>query len=96
MPDEGPPDIALEVVLTNPLLDKLAVYAGLGVREVWAWSEGAFRVFALRGAGAEAVYEELAASELVPQLELAPLADYAEREDQHAAVREYRDRLRGR
>ncbi|AUX39170.1 uncharacterized protein SOCE26_005520 [Sorangium cellulosum] len=31
------PDIATEVMLTNGGLDKLPVYSGLGVREVWFW-----------------------------------------------------------
>jgi Uma2 family endonuclease len=29
------PDIVIEVIHSNPLLDKLDVYAGLGVPEVW-------------------------------------------------------------
>ena len=29
------PDLAIEVEVTSPLLDKLAIYAGLGVPEVW-------------------------------------------------------------
>jgi Uma2 family endonuclease len=94
MLEEGPPDIALEVVLTQPLLDKLTVYAGLRVREVWAWADGTFRLFALRGEGGEAHYEEIGSSELVPGLEFLLFAEYADREQQHDAVREYRDRLR--
>src|SRR5262249_18157414 len=42
------PDLAIEVVVTSPLLDKLEVYAGIGVREVWVWKNGAIEVFALR------------------------------------------------
>lgn len=95
--EEQPPDIALEVVITQPLLDKLAVYAGLRVREVWSWEGGRFRLFALRQppGAAEARFEEIAASELVPALDFSLLAEYADREDQHAAVREYRQRLLG-
>lgn len=94
--EEQAPDIAIEVVITQPLLDKLAVYAGLLVREVWAWESGRFRLFALRQAlgGSEARYEEVGTSELVPELDFAVLGEYAEREDQHAAVREYRERVR--
>lgn len=88
------PDVALEVVVTQPLLDKLEVYRGLAVREVWAWEESGFRVFALRGEGNEARYEEIGASEIVPGLDLGLLGEYADREDQHAAVVEYRERLR--
>jgi Uma2 family endonuclease len=96
MPEEGPPDIALEVVIAQPLLDKLSVYAGLPVREVWAWEDGVFRLFAWRpaGEGGAAGYVEIAGSALLPGLDFSLLAEYADRRDQHAAVREYRDRLR--
>lgn len=89
------PDIALEIVIGNPLLDKLDVYRGLGVREVWIWQNGLFRVFALReGSTSEPAYREIPRSELVPDLDFELLAAYASRPDQHQAVREYRDRLR--
>ena len=35
--EDGVPDIAIEVVVTSGLVDKMAVYAGLGVPEVWLW-----------------------------------------------------------
>src|SRR5205807_10387866 len=41
------PDIAFEVVLTSGGIDKLAVYQGLGVREVWFWMNGRFALFQL-------------------------------------------------
>lgn len=31
------PDIAIEVIVSVGLVDKMAVYAGLGVPEVWEW-----------------------------------------------------------
>ena len=43
------PDVALEVIVTTPLLDKLEVYRGLGVREVWIYRNGRFDVHALHG-----------------------------------------------
>jgi Uma2 family endonuclease len=49
--DDGVPDIALEVIVTNPLLDKMAVYAGLGVPEVWVWRPDARSIVVHRLAG---------------------------------------------
>lgn len=46
--DAEVPDLAIEVVWTSGGLDKLAVYAPLGVREVWTWSEGRLAVHVLR------------------------------------------------
>src|SRR5262249_48920986 len=43
------PDIALEVILTHGGMDKLSVYRGLGVREVWFFEESAFNLYALDG-----------------------------------------------
>jgi Uma2 family endonuclease len=58
--DGDVPDIALEVILTHGAIDKLDVYRGLGVREVWIFEAGAFRVLTLRGDR----YEVVARSEV--------------------------------
>jgi len=88
--DRPVPDIALEVVVTKPAIDKLQVYLGLGVKEVWFFEKGTFRLFGLRGDR----YDAIAASEVLPELDLDLIAEYARRPDQHAALRELRDRLR--
>src|SRR5256885_1813095 len=36
------PEIVLEVIHTSPLLDKLQVYAGLRIAEVWLFKDGVF------------------------------------------------------
>ncbi|WP_437485723.1 Uma2 family endonuclease [Sorangium sp. So ce1014] len=84
------PDIAIEVVLTSGGLDKLSVYSGLGVREVWFWERDAFQLHALRGEA----YEAIATSELLPDLDLAALARFVRWPDQHAAVKAFRSWLR--
>jgi Uma2 family endonuclease len=86
------PELALEVIISSPLLDKLEVYRGLGVREVWIYRGGGFEVQALRGER----YERIGASEIFPEVELAVIARYAAMPDQHAALRAFRDELRGR
>lgn len=84
------PEIALEVVLTSGGLDKLPVYAGIGVREVWFFEDGAFHLHELRGGE----YEQIASSNLVPGLDFELVAGLARRADQHEAVKEFRDTLR--
>ncbi|WP_437590407.1 Uma2 family endonuclease [Sorangium sp. So ce1000] len=84
------PDIAIEVVLTSGGLDKLPVYSGLGVREVWFWERDAFHIHALRGEQ----YEPIAASELIPSLDLVALAGFVRWPDQHEAVKAFRSWLR--
>lgn len=80
------PDIALEVVKTPGRIDKLDVYRQLGVREVWVFEAGAFRTLSLRGER----YELIAGSEVLPEVDLPRLATFALREDQHAALREFK------
>jgi Uma2 family endonuclease len=84
------PDIAIEVVLTSGGIDKLDIYRGLDVREVWFWEDGRFHLHALRGDG----YVDIARSELVPNLDFDQLATFVHRDDQHDSVRDYRDWLR--
>lgn len=94
--DGDAPDIALEVVLKSGGIDKLAIYAGLGVKEVWFWREvgsgdpGGFELHVLEGAG----YVAVERSRLVPSLDLDLLADFVRRPDQYGAALAFRDRLR--
>jgi Uma2 family endonuclease len=84
------PDVALEVIVTSALLDKLEVYRGLGVREVWLYKDRRFEVLALRGDR----YERAGRSEVFPEIDLAVIARYVAMPDQHAALRGFRDELR--
>src|SRR5262249_27546945 len=52
------PDIAFEVIWTSGGLDKLSVYAGLEVPEVWFWKAGAITIHCLGPDG----YEDAATS----------------------------------
>lgn len=89
--DDDYPDIALEVVISSGGIDKLEVYRGLGVREVWFWHDGQFGVYVLGTAG----YELRERSELVPTLDFVELAALAEDTDQLAALQRYRRKLQG-
>jgi Uma2 family endonuclease len=80
------PDLAIEVEWTRGAIDKLEVYRGLGVREVWRWRDGTIEVHALRGDR----YRRRPASALLPGLDLARLAKLAAKPDQTAAVRSFR------
>ena len=88
--DKPVPEIAIEVVKTHGSIDKLEVYRGLGVREVWVFEDGAFRLFELRGGA----YVAIASSAVLPEVDLGKLARFALRDDQHQALRAFRDELR--
>lgn len=87
------PDFAIEVVLTSGGLDKLEIYRGLGVPEVWFWVDARFHVFHLGRAG----YRRRARSAFLPDLDLDDLAKivaFTERAAQARAVRAFRARFR--
>ncbi|HUH02909.1 MAG TPA: Uma2 family endonuclease, partial [Kofleriaceae bacterium] len=83
------PDIAIEVVITSGGVDKLGVYRGLSVPEVWFFHEGRFYVYSLQASG----YEPRARSAYLPELDLEHLATFVDRPDQTDAVIAYRDSL---
>jgi Uma2 family endonuclease len=85
------PDIVLEVIHMSPLLDKLHVYKGFEVPEVWLFQEGRFRLFRLQGDR----YAAIDRSTFLPDLDFELVARFASREDQHVALRELRAILRG-
>lgn len=78
------PDLAIEVIWTSGGIDKLEVYRGLDVGEVWMWQHGVIDVFVLR----DDVYTKLPASEVLPDFDLALAARcIVDAETQTAAVR---------
>lgn len=87
------PDIALEIVLTSGSVDRLKVYQGLGVKEVWFWENQRISLYRLvdrmRG------YEAIQTSQLLPRLDVDLLASFVNRPSQTQAVKAYRQALRG-
>jgi Uma2 family endonuclease len=83
------PDLAIEVVLSSGLVDKLEIYRGLGVTEVWVWESGRFTIHHLRTDG----YERIENSELLPECDIELLASYVQPENQFDAVMAFRAAL---
>ncbi|HEX8200082.1 MAG TPA: Uma2 family endonuclease, partial [Isosphaeraceae bacterium] len=54
---DPPPNLAIEVEITSSALDRLGIYAALGVPEVWRYDGQALRVLALQPDGTYAVGE---------------------------------------
>jgi Uma2 family endonuclease len=84
------PDLAIEVVWTHGGLDKLEIYCGLGVGEVWMWKDGAIAISALGDAG----YQRVERSRLLPDLDLAFMTSFLDHDSQTQAVRAFRAALR--
>lgn len=88
------PQIAIEVVVGNPLVDKLDVYAGLGIAEVWVW-RSATRQLVVHTLEAGA-YRTRDRSVLLPTLDLVLLTSFVRPGESHLAlVKAYRAALAG-
>jgi len=83
------PDIAIEVILSSGTVDKLEIYRGLGVTEVWFW-DNQFAIYHLRSQQ----YELILKSELLPNLDITVLSRHIRPLDQFDAVMEFRELLR--
>ena len=88
--DRSVPDLVLEVIWTSGGLDKLAIYARLGVPEVWCWTGGHLDVYVLSGDS----YRRAARSALLPGLDLDLLVSFLDRPTVTQAIRAYRNVLR--
>ena len=73
---DPPPDLVVEVDITNPSLDKLPIYARLGVAEVWRYAGGRFAILGLEDEGGG--YAEMAESRFLPVLTREALARFVE------------------
>ena len=60
------PDLAIEVIVSHGGIDKLEVYRGLGVPEVWLWQDWKLTVHQLEGER----YRPAARSRFLPELDL--------------------------
>jgi Uma2 family endonuclease len=67
---DPPPDLAIEIQLTRSALDKLGIYAVMGVPEVWLWEGDALKVYWLSEQGG---YVEHGESRALPRLPLPDL-----------------------
>ncbi len=85
------PDLAIEIVFSRPKIDKLAVYRGLGVGEVWVLREGRLTVHVLGPEG----YAVRDRSALLPDLDLDLLLSFLQiDESQTRLVKRFRAAIR--
>lgn len=93
--EDAVPDIAIEVVVSSGLVDKMAVYAGLGVSEVWVWRPSTAAIVVNRLI--DGAYQRSERSEVLPALDLTELAKFVQPgENQTELVRAYQAVLRAR
>ncbi|OCR00997.1 hypothetical protein BCD67_06460 [Oscillatoriales cyanobacterium USR001] len=93
LPNDPPPDLALESDYTNSSLNKFAIYAALGVPELWRYRHQTLTVYQL----VEGQYQEVDRSLAFPFLPIAEVPGFMEQSiiiGQRSAVRLFRQRIR--
>jgi Uma2 family endonuclease len=94
---DPPPDLAIEVDVTHSSLDRLGIYAALGVPEVWRLEGDGLTFYHL---GADGAYSAAPASRsfpLVTPTDLMPFVQQARQAgDENAVIRLFRDWTRQR
>jgi Uma2 family endonuclease len=91
--EEQVPSIAIEIELSQSLVDKMAVYAGLGIAEVWSWTPKAGSIAVHRLEGDQ--YLRQTRSAVLPDLDLDILARFVRPGESHTQLgRDYRAALK--
>jgi Uma2 family endonuclease len=95
-PDEDPPpDVAVEIDLSSDSIDKLPIYAALGVPEIWRYDGSVAHFYKLAGESYEVTQDSVS----FPGFSVRDFAQYMERsrvEGYSAAARAFRKMLRSR
>ncbi|MBN3958359.1 Uma2 family endonuclease [Nostoc sp. NMS8] len=101
--EKSVPDLAIEVVLTSGNINKLEIYRRLGVTEVWFWERNQFKLYHLRDNPQNDVatiypdtygYEQIATSEILPELDISLLEQCISISDSIQAVDEFEQGLK--
>jgi Uma2 family endonuclease len=71
---DPPPDLAIEVEITSPAVNKFPIYARLGVPEIWLTDGLGVRILVL----VAGQYQEGARSNVLPPLSASALSDFLE------------------
>ena len=76
---DHPPDLAIEIDITHSSLDRLAIYAKLGIPEVWRFDGESLQVHVLQSDG---VYIESQMSRCFPQLPVQEMVPFLQPDDE--------------
>ena len=83
------PDLVIEIVFTSGTVKKLEYYRRFDLPEVWFWEDGVFTVYCLQESG----YEQVNASQILPELDLGLLAQCLQMSEEKAALKFFRDAI---
>lgn len=87
---DPPPDLAVEVEITSSWIDKMPIYAGLGVPEVWRYDGKTLSVEQLQPDGSYARRTQSAAFPFLPLAELERFLKDRNSTDETSWIRSFR------
>jgi len=93
LPEDLPPDLAIESDYTNSSVNKDSIYAAIGVPEIWRYRRESLQVYQL----VDGKYEKCETSLAFPFLPVAEIPGFIEQSrtvGQRAAVRWFRQRIK--
>src|SRR4028119_1250813 len=93
LPNDPPPDLAIESDYTNSSVNKFTIYAAIGVPEIWRYRRESLQVYQL----VDGKYEKCELSLAFPFLPIAEIPGFIEQSrtvGQRAAVRLFRQRIK--
>ncbi|BAY89750.1 MULTISPECIES: Uma2 family endonuclease [unclassified Tolypothrix] len=93
--NDPPPDLAIEIDITNPSIDKMAIYAELKVPEVWRYEAGKLIINILTDTGYIESDSSLAFGKF-PIKELTRFMQLDTQKGENARMREFREWVRSK
>lgn len=97
-PAHLPPDLVIEVDITSPSIHRMAVYAALGVPEIWCYGQRqGLRIYHLQPEANPPEYQAMVTSIAFPQLTSTVLNEFLilrQTETENTVIRQVRDWVR--
>ena len=92
---DPPPDLAIEVEITSSWIDKVPIYAGLGIPEVWRYDGKTLQVEQLQPDGTYARQDQSSAFPFLPLAEIPQFLERCDATDETTWIRSFRQWVRG-
>jgi Uma2 family endonuclease len=87
--EDPPPDLVIEIDITHSAIDRMEIYAAMGVPELWRWDNGTLRFWVLQ----RQQYQQVQNSVTFPQLsgtDLEAFIALGDQTDQTTIIRRFR------
>ena len=86
---DPPPDLAIEIDITHSSLDRMAIYAALGVPEVWRFDGESLLIYRRQASGKYRQYRQSPMFPFLPAAELVRFLREAETKDETSLLRSF-------